>query len=476
VRPTGLRRGISPLLLALAACATTSGGNTSSGNTSGAGRPAANAPGGDPAPRTATLSRAPNSAGGSAPAGARRELSPRAQRLFDEAVAAAEEQKRLKVPTDWEILERRWRAVAEAEPIPEAFFNLGVALEHRRRPDDARAAYRRALAIDPGFSPAAVNLALLDEAKDPHQAAQAWTEMMRRFPDDPVPQARLAALYQAAGQHDEAWRLAREVLVRDPRSLGAYKVMMRVALDRGRFDLAQLLAVKARKLDPADPEIVSFVGDVYSRQREEAAAVAQWKKAVAMKDDFLPARYALLASSLGKQHWEGVAEQAQVILRLVPSDARVHLVLGIAYRHLGQPDKALAAFDDAQRAGSDTLPEVHLARAVTFMKAKDRCEPALAELRLYMAAAGPAVAMESAAPRLQRECEQIVAAGRQAEEAAREMKALAEREAAGRAASAGKAAPAPSAPGEVSPPPIAEKGGPRADATRSDNPRGGPTR
>ncbi len=395
---------------------------------------------------TPTASSSHPAGGGASPATAGRELSPRAQRLFDEAVATADQQKRLKVPPDWETLERRWRAVIEAEPVPEAWFNLGVVLEKLRRPDEARAAYRRALELEPGLAAAAANLALLDEPKDPHQAAQSWTALMRRFPDDPVPRARLAAIYLAAGQRDEAWKLAREALVRDPRAVGAYKIMMKVALERGNADLAQLLALKARKLDDADPEIVAFVGDVLLRQKDEPGAVAQWKKAIALKDDFLPARYALLGDALGKQHWEGVAEQARAILRTDPDEPRVQLALGVAYRYLGQADKALAAYDQAERLGAGRLPEVHLARSVTLMKSKEQCEPALAELKRYLAAVGPGVASEGPAMRLERECEQILAANRQAEEASREMKAQAEQEAARKAAPIeAKPTPAPTA-------------------------------
>jgi tetratricopeptide (TPR) repeat protein len=460
-------------LLAVTACASTRPSRTSDDVSAAPGA----------APRSAALQSPAAKPGGEAPA--RRELSPRAQRLFDEAVAAAEEQKRLKVPTDWETLERRWRAVTEAEPVPEAFFNLGVTLEQRRRLDDARAAYRRALALEPRFAPAAVNLALLDEPTDPRLALQAWSDVLRRFPDDPVPRVRLAALYERAGQHDEAWRLAREALIHDPRSLGAYKVMMRIALDRNRYDLAQLLAVKAGKLDAADPEVVSFLGDVYARQNDGAAAVEQWKKAVALRDDYLPARHALLASALGKQHWEGVVEQAKNILQTTPSDARVHLVLGIAYRHLGQPDKALASYEQAEKLGEGKLPEVHLARGAVLMKSKEQCEPALAELKRYIAAAGPAVASDGPAPRMQRDCEQLLAMNRQAQEAAREMKAQAEREAeaaskkpaTGTPAAPGPAVPAGSAsgrPDRATPSPRSPTSG--AAASNTDIRREGPTR
>jgi len=359
---------------------------------------------------------------------------------------------RLKVPIDWETLERRWRAVVEAEDVPEAWFNLGVALEHRHLTDDARAAYRRALAQDPGLAPAAVNLALLEEPKDPREAGAAWAELMRRFPQDPIPPMRLAALYEAAGQLDEAFRLAREALVRDPKTLGAYEVMMRVALARGNTGLAQLLAVKAEKIAPGDPTIVALEGDVRAKMGDEAGAAALWSKAVQQKPDYLPAHYALLGSALAKRHWEGAAEHARAILTSDPSDARVQLALGVAYRYLGQPDKALAAYDQAEKVSGDRLDAVHLARGVALMKSKEQCEPSIAELRRYVAAGGP-MAAEGPAMKLVRECEQILAANRQAEEAAREMKAQADREAAKKAAP-GATQAKPAAAGAGAGPPV----------------------
>ena len=83
--------------------------------------------------------------------------------------------------------------------------------------------------------------------------------------------------------------------------------MLRVALARGNLDLANLLAVKARKLDAGDPEIVAFVGEILLRQKDEPGAIAQWKKAISLQDDYLPARYALLASAFGFSTSEATA-------------------------------------------------------------------------------------------------------------------------------------------------------------------------
>jgi len=389
-----------------------------------AGAKAAPAPAkGASAPRTGTAAKSPAPAAGApAQAAAEPAIPPRAQRLFEEAVRAEEEQKKLKVPPDWPYLERKWRAVLDAAEVAEARFNLGVALEGQGRLDEARAEYARARDEKPGLRQPAVNLAvLLERQGDAAGAALAYAQAIRDFPEDAVARARLAALYRQAGQLDEAWRLAREALVREPRTVGAYRVLARVALQKGELDLAKLVALRAQKLDPEDPELPWVVGQVLARQGDDAGAQAQLKKALALREGFLPARYALLDAALKKRAWGTVAEHAAAILKVEPQNAQVQLVHGLALRYTGKPDEALAAYDRAQRAGGDRIAEVHLARGVLLARVKSECVPALKELELYTARAGPVMPEGSQVMKLQRECEAQIEEARKAAEAARQM-------------------------------------------------------
>jgi len=102
-----------------------------------------------------------------------------------------------------------------------------------------------------------------------------------------------------------------------------------------------------------------------------------------------------------------------------------------------------------------------------LMKSKEQCEPALAELRRYQAAVGPAAASEGPTLRLQRECEQILAANKQAEEAAREMKAEAEKQAAKKAAAP---AQAPSATASAGKAPVTQPAGAAPAGQGRENP------
>ena len=379
--------------------------------------------------------------------------SPRAQRLFQEAVGARAELEKQKL-VDWPMLERRWREVLGAAEIPEAHFNLGVALEAQGRNDEARAAYERARALKPSLRQAAVNLGVLHEkAGDPRAAQAVYAAVVREFPEDARARERLAALYLGAGQLDEAWRLAREALLRDARSVAANKVLIKVAAQRNQVDLAQLVALRTTKLDPSDPELPFLSGELAAKEGDEVAAEAGWRKALALDPRFLPARAALLRAAVKRGRWSAALEHAEAYVRERPDDAAVQLSYGIALRNAGKPDEALAAYGRAEQLSGGKLAEVFLARGALYMQVKEECEPALENFRRYTDAAGPMAATESPVLKLQRECEGILEENRKAAEAAAQMKAQQKPEPA-------PAAPAPSGEGKhdgaaaPTPPPI----------------------
>lgn len=395
-------------------------------------------------------------------------LPPRAQRLFEEAVRAEEEQKKLKVPTDWAYLERKWRAVTEAADVAEAHYDVGVALEAQGRVEEARAEYERARTLKPSLRQAAVNLAvLLEKQGDLAAAATAYAQCVRDFPEDAVSRARLAVLYLGSGQLDDAWRLAREALVREPGTVDAYRVLARVALERNELDLAKLVAMLAQKLAPRSPEFPWVVGQVLARQGDEPGAQAQFRKALGLRASFLPARYALLDAALKKQAWGAVAEHAAAILAVEPGNAPVQLADGLALRYTGKPDEALAAYARAEKASDDRIPEIHLARGVLLARVKSECAPALEELKLYVDRAGTVLAQGSPLVKLQRDCEAQVEESRKAAEAAKQLQAEAARAAAAKAAQAGKGA-SEEPPGTKGPAPAPASGS--APAPRTPNP------
>ncbi len=418
-----LAPGLAALLALAAACGDDANGPAKAGTTAS---PKAAAPAEKQAKPAAPADKA---GAGDRPAAATaatglEALPPRAQRLFAEAVQAREDLEKQKLAIDWALLERRWRAVLEAADVAEAHFNLGVALEAQGRVDEARAEYERARALKPGLRQAAVNLGVLQErAGDLRGAQAAYAAVMKDFPEDARSRERLAALYLGSGQLDEAWRLAREALQRDPRSVQANVVMIRVAAQRNQLDLAKLIALRTAKLAPTDPQLPYVTGELQARENDEAGAEVQWKKALALDPRYLPARSALLRAAVRRGKWSAAAEHAEAFLKERPDDPVVQLAMGVALRHAEKPDEALAAYGRAEQLSGGKLAEVYLARGALLMQVKSECEPALEEFRKYAQAAGPMATTESPVLKLQRECEAMLEENRKALEAAKEMKA-----------------------------------------------------
>jgi tetratricopeptide (TPR) repeat protein len=396
----------------------------------------------------------------------------RGQRLFDEAVRLREEMERAQA-VDWTVLEGRWRAAAEGSPLAEAHYNHGVALEQLGRLGEARSAYQRALSLKP-LRQAAVNLGVvLERDGDARGAAAAYTQAIRDFPEDGLARARLAALYRQSGQLDDAWKLAREALLRDAGNLTAYRTMIRVAVARQDLDLAKLVALRAEKVAPKDAEVAYLAGQIAMRQGEPAAAATQWRRALELQPGLVAARVGLLDASVRQERWAEAAEQSLAVLKEDPSSAAVQLVLGVAQRHLGKVAEALRAYDAAEQLGAGKLPEVHLARGILLMRDRSDCAGALRSFEAYERAVGPTLPQGSPAPRLMRECQEQLEQGRQATEAARQLQADAEKKAA--EAAAKKAAEAPAAPAPAPAPEPIPAAPPARTPARATHPTPPPT-
>jgi len=393
------------LVLALAGCATTKGSQQTTSST-----------------RTQQTSH-PQATSGSQ--GTPRGPSAHALRAFEDAVRVFNETAKSAKP-DWSEAERKFKeVVAIDEDFGEAYFDLGVIAERRHDLDRARQMYQTALAKKPSLQQAAENLAVMEEnAGHVERATAMYQEMAQKFPQDGGSRARLAALYEAAHQGNEALKLAREALERDPKNLTAYKVMMRVYLDQKNYNLAELVALRAEKHDANDPELYDTVGQIALQQGDELRAMDEFRKAIKVRDDYLPAR-AVLASLAVKHHdWSSAAAQYAKVVEYQPKSAAAHVNLGIALRGMGQIDQAFQQYEQAKKLDENDA-EVYYALGVVFEKNKSLPEKALENYKIFVQKAGVLPADHPVYGSI-KTCEQLVSIMQQAAEQERQMKQKAE--------------------------------------------------
>jgi tetratricopeptide (TPR) repeat protein len=407
------RRLFLPLLWALlaTACATTA--------------PAEKAPAAAASSAGAKSGSAP--AASSASAGAATSApSTRAALLFEDATKAADAQAKSGARDD-AALERRFEAVRQADPgFAEADYNLAVLAERQGKREQAYAFYLSALQKKPSFKAAAEGLARLTRAQgDLASAIAQWNDIARAFPDDAGSRAQLAEMYRLTGDHDRAQELARQALIRDPKSLEAYKTLLRSNLDRKQYAMAELVGVRALKISTTDPDLYLALGDVQLAKGALDKAAAQYQKALEANPGFVPARLALAQLALRDEDFAAAEKQLSRAVTDGGGSAEVHLDLGVAYRGLGQPDKALVEYDAAEKL-QPKLAAVYLNRGIVLQRYKDAPEKSIELYKQYVALSGGESALAPDAPvlALRREAEQLVAAKAQARSQEQQSKTL----------------------------------------------------
>ena len=318
------------------------------------------------------------------PAGSAQDVSAKAMLLFEDALKAYEAQKSTGT-FDYPQLERKFQQALDADgKLAEAEYNLGVLAERQGKTDEAVRRYQGALARKPTLKEAALNLAVITQNRgDVADAIARYEDVLARHPDDAMSRARLAEIARQAGDHDKAMDLARQALLRDPKSLTAYKAMMLSYLDRKQYAMAKLVALRAMKLDEADPELYYTVGLVLLGQDEAVKARVQFKRALELKPDYQPAPLELARLALANENYLMAEEHLRRLLQTNGKSAEFHLNLGVAYKGLGQYDKALEEYDAAEKL-DPKLAAVYLNRAIILHRYKDAPEHAFELYKKYV--------------------------------------------------------------------------------------------
>jgi tetratricopeptide (TPR) repeat protein len=375
---------------------------------------------GSPGPQVTEPVKAPPASASAADGGP----STHALMLFDDANQAAASQASAKAP-DNAALERKYDAARQADPrLAEADFNLAVLAERQGKREQAFVLYRAALDKKPSLKAAAEALARLTaEQGDIPSALAQWMDIAQKFPDDAGSRVALAELYRLSSDHDRALEFSRQALIRDPKNVSAYKVMLRSDLDRKQYSLAKLVGLRALKIDDKDPELYVALGNIQLAEGQPDQATIQFKKALEVKPDDRGALIELARVALADQDYAAAEASLRRLVDTGGGTAEVQLALGVSYKGLGQADKALAAYDAAEHLNG-RLAAVYLDRGILLQRMKGAPDKALEQYKRYVELVGGEGQLpgDSPVPGLRREAEQMVRAkaeARKVEEQAR---------------------------------------------------------
>ncbi|HMM77413.1 MAG TPA: PEP-CTERM system TPR-repeat protein PrsT [Gammaproteobacteria bacterium] len=212
--------------------------------------------------------------------------------------------------------------VARRGEDPFAHNVLAFVLETAGRPDEARAAYERALALAPAFDAAALNLARLDLAAGrPEEARARYRAILARQPDQAEALDGLAMLALADGKADRATELWQQARRAHPDALRPRLLLARQAREAGRHDEALAFVREAWRVAPFAPGV----------QLEYCLSLL----AAGKNDDALPI--------------------ARALARRFPGDGKLARLLAIAVARSGDATALRAVLEDMVQAAPDNL-------------------------------------------------------------------------------------------------------------------------
>ena len=194
-----------------------------------------------------------------------------------------------------QLLERARRV---NEHIAQPHHGLGVLAERMGDREAAAVHYRAALAVDPGFAPARLNLAhLLFDANQLYHAKEEFAKLTQVAPDLAQAHAGLAETLIQLGRRSEAERIVQSQAPRFPESTELQVLLARSELRSGHTERAvQRLSMLARHGDADAALAFSWLAVAELARRRPAHAVGAAKRALALDADSQVARHALAAA------------------------------------------------------------------------------------------------------------------------------------------------------------------------------------
>ena len=273
-----------------------------------------------------------------------------------------------------------------AAGAPESFdfhYARGLALRRLDRQPEARAALRRAVALDPDHADALFNLgAVLELAGEDGLARKYFEKAAGLAPGNPDYRYRLARLLgrigeaQAGAVELDAFRELRA----QQQSGSRISVLMRQAGERmqaGDADQAKQLYQEVIRLDALHAEAHANLGVAYQLLGRGSHAEAMFSKAVELRPDYAEARLNLgLSQAQSGRFREALASVSEAV-RLSPGNLAAREALGMVLTRLGRPLDAVPHFRRLVEA-SPSSPQARLNLGIALAES-GRFEEALAE-------------------------------------------------------------------------------------------------
>jgi len=206
-----------------------------------------------------------------------------------------------------------YRKAIEIDPKrASSWSNLGLVYGKQGKPADARTAYQKALAVDPKYAYAHYNIArqLADEGKS-EEAIRVYKKAVEAKPDYSRAWNSMGVQYFVQKRYDEAARAYRKAVEADPGNASAWRNLGWDCGRRAEHDEARAMYEKAVEADREYADGWSSLGWAYSEQGRYRKSLEALQKAADLEPDSARAWCALGLARGSVGEWD----EAEVCLR-----------------------------------------------------------------------------------------------------------------------------------------------------------------
>ena len=274
------------------------------------------------------------------------------------------------------------KVIAEDPGIMDAHLTLGNWLVRLKRPEEAIAAFKQALALKPDDDIALGNLAHILRARgrtqDALEALEVFHTALRVNPSNPQSWYQLATLYLDLGRKGEAEATFREALTANPRMGAAYNGLGVIAFQQARVAEAEGLVAKAIELEPRLRTALYNMGRIREARGDAAGAEQLYRRELETYPDNGRARFNLAQLLRGRGDHAGYLAELRTGIAQAPEFGPCYWYLAREELDGGRLDEAA----DLARRGleaqpvSDVAPLGHYVLADVYNR---RGEPAKAQ-------------------------------------------------------------------------------------------------
>ena len=304
---------------------------------------------------------------------------------------------------DYAEVEKRLRASIAKDPTySRPYLFLGKVFEDRWQWNKAINAYREAtrktVDKEDGFISLARVYARTGKTND---ANKVLNSVLKLNPKNADAKTVKASMMRKDGDLDGAKKLLREALGHSPEAVETYKELALVYYEKKSYKYARLALLKAIKLKENDPSIYNTMGLIALKEGERDKAIAAFRKAVEVDDQFFPPHMNLSSMYLERGYFARALSSLDTAKRLQPGNPAVSSSLGVAYRGLGDYKKAEENFKNALALDKGYKPALYNLGILNFrhLNKPDEAKKYFAE---YRARGGSEAPSSKAVPILRR--------------------------------------------------------------------------